>query len=69
MLRRLIKRFLHSASHSHRKHDNSSEHYYGKRHSSSHGFVRPIKRSSSDYKRRHGRMGHGYYKSRRSSSS
>ncbi|CAM4182363.1 Uncharacterised protein [Paenibacillus macerans] len=82
MLRRFIDKILHSMSHdSHRRrrYSSSDRHYgkryssssgrhYGKRYSSSYGHPRPFG-SSSDYKRRHGRMGHDYYKSRRYSSS
>lgn len=73
MLKRLIKKLLHSASHSHhhrRHYSSSAAKRYGKKYySSSHGFVRPFIGSSSDYKHRHGHMGHSYYKSRRRSSS
>lgn len=81
MLRRFINKFLHSMSHHQhrRRYSSSARHHgkrygssagrhYGKHYSSSYGHPRPFG-SSSDYKRRHGRMGHDYYKSRRYSSS
>ncbi|MDO7906752.1 hypothetical protein Q5741_09985 [Paenibacillus sp. JX-17] len=68
MLKDLMNRLLHSASHSRKKHHSSSGkgHYY-KRHSSS-SRKRPLHRhSSSDARYGHGRRGHDYYKDRRRS--
>ncbi|MFM9282431.1 hypothetical protein [Paenibacillus jiagnxiensis] len=70
MLKKILHRLMHSASHSsHRRHYSSSDRRHYKRYSSSDyqkrhhgGYVGKL--SSSDLKYGHSRHGHGYYKNR-----